>query len=372
MLEPVKIGVIGCGDVMTAYMYHAQLLRGQGFVEITWACDTREDRKEFMLQHYGVRKFTTDYTKLLESSDVDLVLVLTSMSSHAPLSIAALQANKHVLVEKPMGVGLEEAASLIEESKKSQGLLVCAPFVMLSPTYQIIWNRIQHGDIGKVHTARARYGHAGPTWGSWYYQSGGALFDLAPYNVTSLTGLLGPAKRVTSLTSTAIPKRWVDGQEVSVHIEDNAHLLIDFGEGTLAVITAGFTMQQYHCPAFELYGSLGTLQMMGDDWDPEGYEIYLNEVGAWQIYKETDPAWLWSDGLRHAVDCIQGKTNLLISPEQAYHTLEILIKAKEAGQDGQAKIIGSDFPKPSFDVSPKEPKSIHLVHDRTHLRETET
>ena len=63
---------------------------------------------------------------------------------------------------------------------------------------------MQRGDIGKVLTARARYGDAGPTWGAWYYQgNGGAIFDLAPYNLTSLTGLLGPVQRVLAMTGTA-------------------------------------------------------------------------------------------------------------------------------------------------------------------------
>jgi predicted dehydrogenase len=369
MVEPVRIGIIGCGDVMTAYMYHAQLLQGQGLVEVTWACDTREERKDFMRQRYGVRRFTTDFHKLLDSPEVDLVLILTSMPYHGSLALAALQAGKHVLLEKPMAVKLDEAARLVETSKTSPGLLVCAPFVMLSPTYQAIWQRIQRGDIGRVLSARARYGHAGPTWGSWYYQAGGAVFDLAPYNITSLTGLIGPAKRVTAFTGTAIPERLVDGEKIKVQIEDNAHVLIDFGEGTFAVITAGFTLQQYRCPAIELYGLQGTMQMMGDDWDPEGYEIFLNDVGAWQIFKETDPGWLWTDGLRHAVECIRSNTQPLITPEHAYHTLEIMIKAKEAGNSGMVKIIDSTFPKPVFGTTQAEQKAIHLVHDRTHLRE---
>ena len=117
------------------------------------------------------------------------------------------------------------------------------------------------------------------------------MFDLAPYNVTSLTGWLGPVKRVAALTATAIPERQVEGQAVRVQTEDNAHVLLDFGSGTLAVITASFTIQQYRCPAVELYGSEGTLQLMGDDWDPEGYELLLNKTGVWEIHKETDPGW---------------------------------------------------------------------------------
>jgi predicted dehydrogenase len=370
MVQPVNLGIIGCGDVMTAYMAHARQLRGEGLVQVTWACDRRPEREAFMRQRYGVPHFTLDYQELLASDQVDAVLVLTSMEGHAPLASAALQAGKHVLVEKPLGVTLEEAVVLLETAKTSPGYLVCAPFVMLSPTYQILWERIQRGDIGRVLTARARYGHAGPTWGAWYYRSsGGALFDLAPYNLTSLTGLLGPARRVIAMTGTAIAERVVDGEAVHVSIEDNTHVLVDFGENVFAVVTAAFTMQQYRTPALELYGTGGTLQMLGDDWHPEGYELWLNEVGAWQVYKETDPGWLWTAGLRHLVECIHQGRRPVVSPEQAYHVLEIMVKARESGRDGTAKLIQSRFPRLQLGSAQVDARGEHLVHDRTHKRE---
>jgi predicted dehydrogenase len=369
MTSPIRIGVIGCGDVMTAYMYHAQLLRGQGLVEVTWASDLRPEREKFMRERYGVPNFTRDYRRLLDSDEVDLVLVLTSMAEHGRLALEALQAGKHVLVEKPMSIDLAEAARLVDLSRSSRGHLLCAPFVMLSPTYQTIWYRLQRGDIGKALTARARYGHSGPTWGPWFYRRGGGpIFDLAPYNLTSLTGLLGPVKRVSAMTGTALPVRQVDGQPVPVEVEDNAHLLLDFGGSVLAAVTTGFTLQQYRGPALELYGASGTIQMLGDDWDPEGYELWQNELGAWQVYKETDPGWLWTDGLRHIVACIREGKAPLLAPEQAYHVLEVMVKAGESGRDGQVKTIDSAFPPPGFAID-LDIGQVHLAHDRTHKRE---
>ena len=67
-----------------------------------------------------------------------------------------------------------------------------------------------------------------------------------------------------------------------VQAEDNAHVLIDFGDARFASVTTGFTMQRYRSPAIELYGSDGVLQLLGDDWAPEGYELWRNERGAWE------------------------------------------------------------------------------------------
>ena len=269
-----------------------------------------------MRDKFGIKNFTTDYEKVIQAAEVDLVLVLTSMNEHGPITKAALQAGKHVLVEKPMSVTLQEAAEIVALAKNSPGYLVPAPHIILSPTYQTMWRRVHNGDIGKVLSARARYGWAGPSWGPWFYRpGGGSMFDLGVYNVVSLTGLLGPAKRVTAMVGTAIPERVVDGEMMRVEADDNAHILLDFGESVFAVVTTGFTMQKYRSPAIELYGSEGTLQMMGDDWDPDGYELWQNRAGAWQIFAETDPNWPWTDGLTpNLVECIQQNTPPLITP----------------------------------------------------------
>ena len=82
-------------------------------------------------------------------------------------------------------------------------------------------------------------------------------------------------------------------------------MLIDFGDARFAVVTTGFTMQKYRSPAIELYGTHGVLQLLGDDWAPEGYEQWRNDTGVWELYPETDPTWPWTDGLRHLVECIE-------------------------------------------------------------------
>jgi predicted dehydrogenase len=366
MTEPVKIGIVGCGSVMSGpYMSQIERLRYRGLVEVEMACDVVAEKQQYVYERFGIEKFTTDYRAVVESEAVDLVLVLTSMPAHGPITRAALEAGKHVLVEKPMAVTLEEAAEIVELAKTSPGYLVPAPHVILSPTYQAIWRHIHQGDIGKVLSARAFYGWAGPSWGQWFYQpGGGSMFDLGVYNVVSLTGLIGPARRVTGLVGTAIPERVVDGELMRVEADDNAHICIDFGNAVYAVVTTGFTIQQYRCPAIELYGSEGTIQMMGDDWDPDGYELWQNKVGAWQIFGETNPGWPWTDGLRHLVDCIHQGVKPIITPEHAFHVLEIMIKAQQAGRDGQARTIESTFTPPNL-APEDETVAAHLVHDRS-------
>jgi predicted dehydrogenase len=366
MPAPLGLGVVGCGSVLAAYAPVIERLDYRAQARLLMACDRDEAKRSQMFEQYHVQAFTTDYKELIDSPQVDIVLILTSMLEHARIAKAALQAGKHVLVEKPMATDLDEAGELLELAKQGPGLYFPAPFVSLSPTYQSLARHIQGGDIGLPLSARARYGWSGPWWGKWFYQSGGgAIFDLAPYNLTSLTGLLGPARRVTAMTGVAIPERQAAGENLQVQAEDNAQILIDFGGATFAVVTAGFTIQQYRSPALEVYGSQGTVQMLGDDWDPDGYELWQNEVGAWKVFKETDPNWSWCDGLNHLVQCLRSGQKPLIQAEQAYHVLEIMLRAQESGRDGQAKEIHSIFTPVHFSESGGAVQA-HLIHDRTH------
>jgi len=250
-------------------------------------------------------------------------------------------------------------------ARSSSRLLMCAPFTLLSPTFQTLSRRVRRGDIGKVVSARGRYGWGGPDWTDWFYKTGGgALFDLGVYNLTTLTGLLGPARRVTAMAGVAVPERVVRGKPVQVEAEDNAHVLLDFGGGCFAAVTTGFSIQQYRGPGLELFGTEGTLYMLGDDWDPDGYELWQNSAGCWQLFKETHPEWPWTDGLRHLVECIRSGTQPLVGPEHAYHVLEIMVQAQAAGGDGKARDIESTFTVPLFE-QPETVVAAHRVHDRT-------
>jgi predicted dehydrogenase len=363
--DPIGIGIIGAGSVMQGgYLAQLERLRGRGLVALLVAADRHADRRD-LITGFGIKRFTTDAREVLDDPAVDLVLILTSGPSHAELAAGALERGKHVLVEKPMATTLAEADRLVELAEAGPGLLVCAPHVVLSPSFQTIWRRLRRGDIGRVHLARARYGWAGPTWTKWFYEAGGgALFDVALYNITALTGLLGPVRRVVAMTGVAIPHRMVAGESVVAQVEDNAHVLLDFGDVTFASVSAGFTMQQYRNPAIELYGSTGTIQMLGDDWAPQGHEVWQQDVDAWRSYKDLDPGWAWTDGLRHLVDCIRAGTTPLITPRHARHVLEVTLAATEASRTGRVQTIASTFEPldiPSTASTDDEP--VHLMHD---------
>lgn len=361
----VRVGVLGLGSVFEKYGQLLEELCREGRVQVTAVYDPRPGLSQAQATRFGIRSPDGSAESLIDRDDVDAVLVLTSMNEHGPVGAAAYGAGKHVLIEKPMATSLDEAAKLLELSSSSERLMVCAPHVLLSPTYREMHRRLRDGVIGDVKLARALYGWSGPSWSKWFYQpGGGALFDLGVYNLTSLCGFLGPVKQVTALVGTAIPERVVDGEMMQVEADDNAHVLLDFGDQVYASVATGFTIQRYgHAPAIELYGLSGTMNMFGDDWAPNGFEQWRNQAGCWEVFPDAYPGWPWTFGLRHLVQCIEHGIPTVTRPEHAYHVLEVVLAAVRSSNEGHAIAIASTFPEPDYSQLPAEGQSARRLHD---------
>jgi predicted dehydrogenase len=123
-------------------------------------------------------------------------------------------------------------------------------------------------------------------------------------------------------------------------------------------------MQKYRSPAIELYGSEGTAQLLGDDWAPEGWELWRNADGCWRVMPETDPHWQWTDGLRHLVDCVETGKPATTRPEHALHALEIMLAAQAAGRDGVARELSTPFPEPVYEQVLLDAEAAHRSHDQ--------
>ncbi len=361
----LRLGILGCGSVLWGpYMTQIERLVREGRLAVTAVYDPDGEKQQAVARRVGIPSAARGEEDVIDAPDVDLVGIFTSMNPHGRLAIRALDAGKHVLVEKPMATSLEEAAELLARSRTSIGTLICAPHILLSPTYRKLRRLIDEGAIGTPVSARARYGWGGPDWSTWFYRpGGGSLFDLGVYNLTSLCGLFGPVRRVTAMTGVAIPRRVVAGAEIEVEADDNAHVLLDFGQSRLAVVTTGFTMQRYRSPAIEVYGTEGTAQLMGDDWAPEGLEVWRNDRGVWEIHPEEDPTWPWTIGLRHLMDCVEQGRETATRPEHAYHALEVMLAAQAAGRDGRAREITSPFPAPRWSAEDDPSDDHRRTHD---------
>ena len=150
----LRLGVLGLGSVFVGpYRKLIRQLEQSGQARLTAAFDIDRDKTAAIAAMHPSIATPATAAALIARDDVDAVLVLTSMNEHAELAQAALQAGKHVLVEKPMATSIAAARELLRISKSAKGLLVCAPHIVLSPTY-----RAMHADVhlGKNRQSRAR------------------------------------------------------------------------------------------------------------------------------------------------------------------------------------------------------------------------
>jgi len=297
-------------------------------------------------------------------SDVDVVLIITPPGSHSELTRAALEHGKHVVVEKPAANTACEAQRLCELARNRGVLLMCAPFVQLAPTFRALWARIRHGAIGKLHSARALYGNAGSTWARWYHDgSVGPLAEVGIYNLKSLTAVLGPVVEVQAAEASALSCREICGEALETAGADVSHVLLKHEGGALSSLIASHCIQRYRRPALEFYGTEGTANLLGDDWDPRGFEIWRNNAGSWEEFEPIDPTWLWADGLAEMVTALQEKREPLHNLDHDIHLLEIIEASAQAARGKRAIAVQSRFLPLNLYV--EEWQGRHHLHDHT-------
>ena len=135
---------------------------------------------------------------MLAGADFDLLVNTTNMQEHEHLNREAIAAGKHIWSEKPIANTLSAGDAILKQAKKKGVRIWGAPVVVTSPQFAFMAKTLAAGKLGRVASAHADYGHTGPTWSSFFYEKGGgSMPDLGVYNLTSLTGLLGPAARLS-------------------------------------------------------------------------------------------------------------------------------------------------------------------------------
>jgi predicted dehydrogenase len=343
-MAKTRIGIAGCGSVSTKYLPD---LAASPHAEVVAVCDSDEARVRQAAERYGVPAWYADVDEMLRRSDFELLINLTPMRLHAPLNMKGLRAGRHVLSEKPIATDLRAADELLEEAGRRGVGMYGAPNAVLSPTFRAAASAINAGEIGKVCATHARYGHGGPHE-PWFYQAGGgSLFDLGVYNVVTVTGLLGPARGVVALSGIAVPRRTLHGQEFTVEAEDNTMMLLDFGDARFAVIQTGFVYPVHDDRVtIEFCGTGGAIHWLGFDWAPRGIEVRTKGAKEWETRATDQQGYTWQCGGSYLARCLALGERSAMTPEHAYHTLEVMLGAFESARTGQRVEIRSTFPWP--------------------------
>jgi predicted dehydrogenase len=374
MSRPVKVGFVGTGDVMLKY-YLPTVLRAPDAIEVVAICDNLPGRAEKIAEAFGVRDAFTNYEQMLRESDAEMVVNLTPAQLHFRFTLAALEAGKHVYVEKPMTRTLDEADRLVETARARGVRLMAAPTLMLDPVNQAVRRLIREEVLGKVAFAVANAFQGGPlgpsyiagharaleragirvlhtaeekTDPSWFYRKGGGpLYDIGVYRITLLTGLLGPARRVTARSGIRTPERTVtwglgQGRTFTTDEDDNTLLLLDFGDAAFAYVSASWHGTATESPQLEVVCQRGTIVV--PRVQPEDRKVVrVHDGTGWRDEPVEGEPWTIPSGLpRFARDIVAGADSA-VSLEQARHVVDVMEKALASARSGRTEALRTRF-----------------------------
>ena len=153
MIDRLRIGVIGLGWFGEI---HCETIQGIANMELAALCTRRPERLAEQAKKFGVKKTYTDYRDMLADKDIDAVSIVTMWDQHTDPTIAALEAGKHVFLEKPMASTIADCQKIIAASKKARGILQIGHICRFNPRYRMAKQAIDEGRIGKIVALSSR------------------------------------------------------------------------------------------------------------------------------------------------------------------------------------------------------------------------
>ena len=247
-MNPVKVGVIGCGAISGAYLGMAKNFPN---VEIAAVADLDFERAKAAAEKYSIPR-ALEVDQLIKSDEIEIVLNLTIPKAHVPVALQTLEAGKHAFCEKPLGIDRAEGQRVIDLAKKKNLRVGCAPDTFMGAGIQTARKLIDDGAIGRpVAFAAYMQGRGHENWHpspEFYYEvGGGPMFDMGPYYLTALLNLFGPVKRISGMASIAIPERTITsepkkGKKIQVETPDHIVGLMEFENGAIGTIVQSFAV----------------------------------------------------------------------------------------------------------------------------------
>lgn len=262
-MTKLRVGVIGCGSI--ARHRHLPEYADNHRVEISAVCDVVAERAKETGTRYKAAVYT-DYKELLADATIDAVSVCLPNYLHASVTIAALQAGKHVLCEKPMAVSAKEAADMIDAAQAAGKLLMIGHNQRFAPAHIKAKELLHSGRLGAVLTFRTTFSHGGPEgWSidgakSWFFRKDealvGAMGDLGVHKADLIRWLL--EDEVVSVGA------HIATLEKEGTVEDNAVCTLQMRSGAIGTLTASWTHHPGEDNSTHLYCEHGVMHIGSD------------------------------------------------------------------------------------------------------------
>lgn len=234
-MSKLNVSIIGCGNI---FDMHAKPIYDNDYVDLVSVVDIDKSRAAKASDFYGC-KYYTDYIKMLHEDKADAVHICTPHYLHSEMAIHALNHKKHVLIEKPMALTLNDADKIIEASKKNNRKLGVCLQNRYNKTSKIIKQKIENGQSGRILGAKAfltwhrdkEYYESAKWRGTWKEEGGGLLINQAIHTLDLLRWFMGDIKSIRGSIHTQQLQDYIE-------VEDTAQALLSFESGAQAVFFA--------------------------------------------------------------------------------------------------------------------------------------
>ena len=348
MADRVKIGIIGLGMGRA----HAEHYRDSPAAQVVALCDQNRERLERVPEHVGGEvkeaRLYTDIAELLADEEVQAVSVALPNALHAPITIQALEAGKHVLCEKPLAMNAAEAEEMVRTARRVGRTLMVHFNVRFNPTSRAVKQAIDAGALGEIYYGRTVWHRKRgiPQLGGWFTQKqmsgGGALIDIGVHRLDLALWLMGYPRpvSVTGVTYNLLGKRLADSQEKSFDVDDLAAAFIRFENGAALTLETSWASntEKREDQWTQLFGVEGGALIRNHD---EGYQFEARLFrsageGRKEVTVETpEPPKPWESAQTHFCRSILTGTEPLAPGEQGLTVMRILDAIYESAATGQ-------------------------------------
>ncbi|WP_026962608.1 Gfo/Idh/MocA family protein [Alicyclobacillus herbarius] len=321
----MRIGMLSFAH-MHAYTY-ADVLKRMPNVSIQALADANHERGREAQARYGGELYT-DYQKLLQREDIDAVVVCSENALHAEMVVAAAEAGKHVLCEKPIAITLEDAHRMIDACRRHEVTLQIAFPVRFNTPIRQLKDTVDAGRLGRIVAIRGT--NHGQNPGGWFVNpelsGGGAVMDHTVHVIDIMRWLLQSEVREVYAE---VGTRFSD-----LATDDCGILLLEFDNGVIASHDPSWSRPK----TYPTWGDV-TLEVIGTrgvttvDAFAQHLQVYRNGHGGYQhaFFGDSMDAALIAD----FVDCVANGCAPSISGEDGLRALEVALAAYESAQTGR-------------------------------------
>ncbi|MFE3174980.1 Gfo/Idh/MocA family protein [Amycolatopsis sp. NPDC059090] len=330
----VGVGVVGAGFISDTYLEN---LTAFPDLRVVAVADLDVERASAQAAKYGVPRGGS-VADLLASPEVEIVVNLTVPAVHVEVSLAAVEAGKHVWTEKPIGLDRQTVRKLLDRAREKGVRVAGAPDTVLGAGHQTAFRALESGRIGTPLTALALFQTPGPE--SWHpapeflYQAGGGpLLDIGPYYLTQLVQVFGSVRKVTGVGGRVRETRVIGsgpraGTEFPVAVPTSVSALVEFVRGGSAQVVLTFDSALRRTGFVEVTGSLGTAVLP----DPNRFDgsAVVHVGGGSEEVGAVGHSGSRGTGVLDLARSVRAGVPERASGELAYHVLDVMVAVEES------------------------------------------